>query len=63
LHVELSKEEMKEIESGSPFDLGYPHTCLSSGAQEHITTEKPGFAVESCGKFVGVPLVKATGQA
>jgi hypothetical protein len=61
LNIHLSEAEMKEIEAATSFNLGYPYTALSGGINEHITTEKPGAAVESCCSFVGVSLPKAIG--
>jgi hypothetical protein len=52
---------MKEIQSATAFNLGYPHTLLSGGANEHVSTEKPGAAISSCGSFVGVRLPEAIG--
>jgi hypothetical protein len=59
LKVQLSDEDIKEIEAASLFVPGYPYTLLTGGGNEPLSTTNPGAAVTGCGTFVGVAQPKA----
>ncbi|KAH8802774.1 NADP-dependent oxidoreductase domain-containing protein [Xylogone sp. PMI_703] len=61
LDVDLSEEDMQEIESAVPFDLGYPHSLLSGNPSKQISAEHPATFVSVGCAFVGVGEPKAIG--
>ncbi|KAF2176849.1 oxidoreductase [Zopfia rhizophila CBS 207.26] len=61
LRIELSEEDITEIDSATPFDLGYPYTLLS-GKNEHVSAERPAALVYACGNFAGVAEPNAIGR-
>ncbi|KAJ7580164.1 NADP-dependent oxidoreductase domain-containing protein [Mycena floridula] len=49
LDITLSAEQMKRIETASPFDLGFPHNMLGTG-------EEDSYLMKSTGTFDRLPL-------
>jgi hypothetical protein len=54
LNVNLTEEDIKEIEAADPFDFGYPHSLLSGDRYTQISSDNPAFCVAACGLFAGV---------
>ena len=54
LSIDLSDEDILEIESTSPFDFGYPHSLMSGARHKQISSGNPAFTVKMCGAFEGV---------
>jgi hypothetical protein len=62
LSLDLSEEDIQEIDSATAFDLGYPHSLLSGARDKQISAESPAFIVKLCGAFDGVEEVKVSRQ-
>lgn len=54
LAIDLSDEEMKEIEAVVPFDFGYPHSSISGSNFKTISGGDPCYFIRACGYFDGV---------
>jgi hypothetical protein len=54
LKVNLTEEDIKEIDAADPFDFGYPHSLLSGDRYVPISSTNPAFIVAACGLFAGV---------
>ncbi|CZR52600.1 related to norsolorinic acid reductase [Phialocephala subalpina] len=59
LAINLSEEEIKEIEAAVPFDFGYPHSFLSGDPYKNISSEDPTCFIRTYGYFDGVQEPKA----
>jgi hypothetical protein len=58
LSIDLSDDDMKEIEGAFQFDYGYPHTTLSGVPHKGVSAKDPAFVVGMCCNFDGVDEVK-----
>lgn len=54
LQVDLTEEEMKEIESAAPVSLGYPHVILAGRDDQHVGPTNPTFIAMWSSGFEGV---------
>ncbi|KAE8450860.1 hypothetical protein EG329_005773 [Mollisiaceae sp. DMI_Dod_QoI] len=59
LSIDLSEEEIREIESAVPFDFGYPHSLLSGNRYKNVSSADPSYFIRTCGYFDGVEEPKA----
>jgi aryl-alcohol dehydrogenase-like predicted oxidoreductase len=58
LGVDLSGEDIREIEGAFKFDLGYPHSTLSGARDKPASAKDPAFVVAMCCSFDGVEEAK-----
>ncbi|KAK9242292.1 norsolorinic acid reductase [Lipomyces tetrasporus] len=54
LSIDLTDEEINEIDSAVPLEYGYPYNVLTSGKNRPVTAADPAFMVYACGTFEGV---------
>jgi hypothetical protein len=54
LSIQLSEEDIREIEEAAPIDLGYPHAFLSGKKDKHAGPSNPTKIEMWSGGFEGV---------
>lgn len=54
LEIDLSDEEIREIEGAVPFDFGYPHSLISGDPHKTISGSDPCYFIRACAYFEGV---------
>jgi hypothetical protein len=54
LSINLSEEDIQEIESATPLDIGYRHNLLSGSSDKTASAKNPAFPVTMYGSFDGV---------
>ncbi|KUJ13491.1 norsolorinic acid reductase [Mollisia scopiformis] len=59
LSIDLSDEEILEIEGAVPFDFGYPHSLISGNPYKTISSGDPCYFIQACCYFEGVEDPKA----
>jgi hypothetical protein len=58
LGIDLSEEDIREIEGAFKFDLGYRHSTLSGARDKPVSAKDPAFVVAMCCSFDGVEEAK-----
>ncbi len=59
LSIQLSADDIREIEEAAPVDLGYPHAFLSGKKDKHVGPTNPTKLEMWWGAFEGVEEPKA----
>jgi hypothetical protein len=54
LSIDLSDEEIQEIEGAVPFEFGYPHSLISGDRYKTISGGDPCYFIRACCYFEGV---------
>ncbi|OAL18068.1 hypothetical protein AYO22_10990 [Fonsecaea multimorphosa] len=54
LSIQLSEDDIREIEEAAPIDLGYPHAFLSGKGDKHVGPTRPTKLERWWGAFEGV---------
>src|SRR4051812_9244688 len=54
LEVDLTEDEIKEIEAAAPVSLGYPHVILAGRDDQHVGPTNPTFIGMFSSGFEGV---------
>ncbi|KEF58769.1 uncharacterized protein A1O9_03612 [Exophiala aquamarina CBS 119918] len=58
LDIDLTEDEMEEIEAASPVSLGYPHVVLAGRDDQHVGPTNPTFIAMWSSGFEGVEMPK-----
>jgi len=62
LDLDLTDEDMKEIDAAAPVSLGYPHVVLAGRDDQHVGPTNPTFIAMWSSGFEGVEAPKVCGH-